>query len=86
MIERRLSVNKTLTLYTRNKCPLCDKAKQIIMELKEEFNFQYIEYDIDNSDELTERYGLMIPVVYVDGEEIQYGQVDRFTVEEALIK
>lgn len=79
-------MNKTLTLYTRNKCPLCDKAKQIIMELKEEFNFQYIEYDIDDRDELIERYGLMIPVVHVDGEEIQYGQVDRFTVEEALVK
>lgn len=77
-------MNHTLTLYTRNKCPLCDKAKKIIMELKEEYHFEYAEYDIDESDELTERYGLMIPVVHIDGEEIQYGQIDRITLEEAL--
>ncbi|WP_080844076.1 glutaredoxin family protein [Cytobacillus gottheilii] len=78
-------MSRKLTLYTRNKCPLCDKAKQIILELKDELTFQYTEYDIDESDELTERYGLMIPVVYVDGVEVQYGQIDRMTLEEALV-
>ncbi|WNS75014.1 glutaredoxin family protein [Bacillus sp. DTU_2020_1000418_1_SI_GHA_SEK_038] len=76
--------NRTLVLYTRNRCPLCDKAKSIIMELKEEWNFIYKEKDIDTSDDLTEKYGLMIPVVEIDGSEVQYGQIDKWTIEEAL--
>ncbi|MEH7342794.1 glutaredoxin family protein [Bacillus sp. JJ1532] len=75
---------RTLVLYTRNRCPLCDKAKSIIMELKEEWDFHYKEIDIDTSDDLTEKYGLMIPVVEIDGSEVQYGQIDKWTIEEAL--
>lgn len=72
--------------YTRNGCPLCDKGKKAIMELKEQWNFQYEEYDIDQSDDLTERYGLMIPVVEIDGEEVQFGIIDKSFINEALTK
>lgn len=74
----------TLVLYTRSRCPLCDKAKNIIMEIKEDWDFLYREVEIDQSDELTEKYGLMIPVVEVDGEELQYGQIDKMVIFEAL--
>ena len=83
--KRRITVNqRKLVLYTRNRCPLCDKAKSIIMELKEECDFLYHEVDIDTSDVLTEKYGLMIPVVEIDGSEVQYGQIDKWTIEEGL--
>lgn len=72
--------------YTRNGCPLCDKGKKVIMELKEQWNFQYEEHDIDQSDDLTERYGLMIPVVEIDGEEVQFGIIDKSFINEALTK
>ncbi|MBY0123832.1 glutaredoxin family protein [Bacillus sp. S/N-304-OC-R1] len=77
---------RTLVLYTRNRCPLCDKAKTIVMDLQEEFDFNYREIDIDTSDELTEKYGLMIPVVEIDGKEVQYGQIDTVTLEEEFRK
>lgn len=77
---------RTLVLYTRNRCPLCDKAKTIVMDLKQEFDFIYREIDIDTSDELTEKYGLMIPVVEIDGKEVQYGQIDTITLEEEFRK
>ena len=76
----------TLSLYTRNRCPLCDKAKKIIEELAEDYYFHYLEYDIAESDELTEKYGLMIPVVKIDDEEIQFGQIDKRTIIEGLTK
>lgn len=80
-------MNKTtLSLYTRNRCPLCDKAKRIIEELADMYEFQYEEYDIAKSDELTEEYGLMIPVVKIDDEEIQFGQIDKRTIIEGLTK
>jgi glutaredoxin len=74
----------TLTFYTRKKCPLCDKAKVVIEELQEEYNFTFIEKDIDESDELTEKYGIMIPVVEIDGEEVEYGIVNKFVIGNRL--
>ena len=63
--------------YTRNKCHLCVNAKAILSELKSEFDFDLEEIDIDSDDKLTELYGIMIPVVVMDGEEVQYGQIER---------
>ncbi|MBO0959021.1 glutaredoxin family protein [Neobacillus sp. MM2021_6] len=74
----------TITLYTRNRCPLCDKAKATLDELKQEWNFRLEEIDIETSDELTERYGLMIPVVHLDGEEVGFGFVDKFAISNRL--
>ncbi|MEH7352825.1 glutaredoxin family protein [Neobacillus drentensis] len=73
-----------ITLYTRNRCPLCDKAKAAILELKKESDFELKEIDIESSDELIERYGLMIPVVHLDGEEVGFGFVDKFDISKRL--
>ncbi|UOE55020.1 glutaredoxin family protein [Bacillus sp. CMF12] len=73
-----------IVFYTRSRCPLCDKAKEVIVELKKEYDFTLIEKDIDESDELTEKYGLMIPVVEIDGSEVQFGHIDAITLSEAL--
>ncbi|MFJ7728358.1 glutaredoxin family protein [Neobacillus sp. NPDC097160] len=74
----------TITLYTRNRCPLCDKAKAALEELKQEWNFGLEEIDIETSDDLTERYGLMIPVVHFDGEEVGFGFIDKFAISNRL--
>lgn len=73
-----------LVFYTRSRCPLCDKAKSVLMDLKKEYEFTLIEKDIDESDDLTEKYGLMIPVVEINGREVQFGHIDPITVSEAL--
>nr|WP_042463081.1 glutaredoxin family protein [Neobacillus dielmonensis] len=70
----------TITLYTRKSCPLCDKAKAVLAELNKEFPFELKEIDIYEDDELTERFGLMIPVVYIDGEQAAFGQVNKFDI------
>ena len=66
-----------MKLYTRGRCPLCDKAKAILVELQAQFDFSLVEVEIETDDFLTEQYGLMIPVVELDGEELQYGQIDK---------
>jgi glutaredoxin len=73
-----------ITLYTRNRCSLCEKAKQGILELKEDWNFTLEEIDIDKSDELTELYGIMIPVVQIDGEEVGFGIINKFDISKRL--
>lgn len=73
-----------ITLYTRKRCPLCDKAKNSILELQEQWDFTLDEIDIDESDELTELYGIMIPVVHIDGEEVAYGIVNKIDIGNRL--
>ena len=73
-------------LYTRKTCPLCVKGKEILMNLKSDFDFVFEEVDIYTDDRLTEEYGLMIPVVEIDGEEVQFGQIDRQTISHFLRK
>ncbi|RHW38928.1 glutaredoxin family protein [Neobacillus notoginsengisoli] len=66
-----------INFYTRDRCPLCDKAKADLLEIREELPFELEEIDIETSDELTEQFGLMIPVVYLNGEEAGYGIIDK---------
>ena len=73
-----------ITLYTRKRCSLCDKAKKIIEELNENWNFTLEEVDIDSSDELTELYGIMIPVVQIDGEEVAFGIINKIDISKRL--
>lgn len=77
-------MNTVVKLYTRNRCPLCDKAKTILLELQEEWGFTLEEADIDQDDYLTEQYGLMIPVVEIDGEEVQFGQINKMFISNRL--
>lgn len=82
--NKGIKVKTIVKLYTRNGCHLCEKAKAILLKLKERYDFHYMEADIDKSDELTEKYGMMIPVVEINGEEVQFGQIDELLVEQVL--
>ncbi|MEH7107789.1 MULTISPECIES: glutaredoxin family protein [Bacillaceae] len=81
-----MSKKTILTLYTRNGCHLCEDAMDVLRELEQEFAslVDLQEIDISTSDELTERYGLMIPVVLMDGEEVAYGHVNKFDISNRL--
>ncbi|MGG3449750.1 MULTISPECIES: glutaredoxin family protein [Bacillaceae] len=66
--------------YTRPDCHLCEEAKVVMHMVKDEIDITLYERNIDECDKWTEQYGLMIPVVECDGEMIQYGRVDYFTI------
>ncbi|MFD2679404.1 glutaredoxin family protein [Bacillus seohaeanensis] len=75
---------KKVFFYTRNKCHLCTEAMQLLKLVQEDCPFEIIEKDIEESDELTEKFGLMIPVIELEGEILQYGQIDFFTLSKRL--
>ncbi len=52
-----------LTLYSRIECPLCEHAAEML----EESGIEFVEQDIDESDELIRQYHVRIPVLS-DGE------------------
>lgn len=64
-------------LYSRNQCPLCEKAKLVLEEIEIELGVPYEVVDINSNDELLYLYGIMIPVVKWQGEVIQYGQINK---------
>ncbi|QQZ10373.1 glutaredoxin family protein [Heyndrickxia vini] len=72
--------------YTREKCHLCTEAKEILNVLQNDYNFEIMEKNIDDSDELTEKYGLMIPVIEMNQEIVQYGQIDYYTLSKRFQK
>ena len=72
--------------YTRKNCGLCDEGKLMLNLAQEDYGFEIVERDIDTSDEWTEKYGLMIPVVEVDGEMIQAGNIDFVTISKRFQK
>lgn len=79
-------MKKTVTLYSRPGCHLCETAREILEELQQQWNFTIEEINIDLDDQLTEQYGIMIPVVVLDGEELQYGIVDKMFISEAFTR
>ena len=76
-----------LTLYTRHPCPLCEDLVARLAGLP----LDITEVDVDGDRDLSERYGLRIPVlVDGDGNLVAEGRIDaeglrrvRRLVEEA---
>jgi glutaredoxin len=54
-----------VVLYTRVGCHLCEEAERV---LAAPFDLELV--DIDRDPELARRYGVRVPVVAVDGEEL----------------
>ncbi len=70
-----------LVLYTRSNCPLCDEMKAEIRHARLGRPFELIEVDIDRDPELTERYGLSIPVLEIAGRAAFKGRLSRKDLE-----
>jgi glutaredoxin len=58
---------KTVVLYSRPDCHLCEEARSEILSLRDQgLSFELQEIDIEGDDELHRRFLERIPVVMVD--------------------
>ena len=71
---------RTVTLYGRDGCHLCDDARAALERVRGTHPFRLEEVDIEAEDALHARYLERIPVVTLDGEEL----FEHFVDEEAL--
>jgi glutathione S-transferase len=71
---------RTLTLYSRPGCHLCDDARAQLLQLQDTLPFALHEVDITEDDALHARYLERIPVIALEGEEL----FDFFVDEQAL--
>jgi glutaredoxin len=75
-----MSAMRTVVLYGKPDCHLCDDARAALERLRAEHPFQLVERDITEDDHLHRRYLERIPVIALDGEEL----FDHFVDEAAL--
>jgi glutaredoxin len=75
---------KRVVLYTRDGCGLCETAKQVLTAERARTPFDLEEIDVEGDDALEMEYGIRIPVVVVDGEELFELVVDPDALSRAL--
>ena len=68
---------RTVTLYGRPGCHLCDDARAALERVRATLPFRLEEVDIERDDALMRRYLERIPVVAVDGDEVAEFFVDE---------
>lgn len=73
-------------LYTKEECGLCQKAKKLLQELQDEYVFDLKEINIYEDEQLLEKYHLMIPVVEMEGEEVEYGIIHKDVIINSIIR
>ena len=59
-----------ITLYTKDGCTLCDKLKDQLALIQDQFPHQLAEVDITTDDSLFQKYRYTIPVLRMGDNEI----------------
>ena len=75
---------RTVVLYGRDSCCLCDDAREILLRVQTRRPFVLEDRDIDQDDELLRAYLERIPVVSIDGVEQFELFVDESELERRL--
>jgi glutaredoxin len=72
---------KTVTIYSRTGCHLCEVAINQIESVKSKITFDLEIKLIDDNPELEKAYGEQVPVILIDQQPHDYWRVDidRFT-------
>jgi glutaredoxin len=76
---------RTVTLYSRPGCHLCDDARAALERVRRRAPFALRERNIEDDDALHARYLERIPVVALDGEELFDFFVDEETLERLIL-
>lgn len=63
-------MTRTVVLYGRPGCHLCEEAREELERLRPELAFALDERDIEQDDALHAAYLERIPVIALDGEEL----------------
>lgn len=79
-------MQKTILVYDRQGCHLCEQMVASLFQLQEELGYEIEQIDIDGNPKLIEQYNADVPVVIYNGEVIFYHFFDETALKEALNK
>ena len=68
------------TLYSRDDCPLCDEAYEIL----DMYGFSIETIDISQDSELLDKYEMCIPVIEIDGKVRFRGKINEVLLRRLL--
>jgi glutaredoxin len=71
-------------MYSRPGCGLCDEARDVILAASARASFDFDEVDITGNEALELEYGIRIPVVLIDGEELFEIRIDARELDAAI--
>lgn len=71
-------------LMMRAQCHLCDQVRRVVQEVCAAEGEPWEEVDVDTDPERQKRYGELVPVVLVDGEQVGYWRIDPDRLRAAL--
>lgn len=77
---------KTVLFYTKEICSLCEEAEALLHMFQQDYHFKIEVCDIYKNEALLEEYQLLIPVVEIDGHQINcekmgYDALNQFLKE-----
>jgi glutaredoxin len=79
------SLSPRVVLYTRPGCHLCDDARKVVEKVTVDLGEPYEERDITADPEQLRRYLESIPVVEVDGVQVDFWRVSEDRLRAALL-
>ncbi|XP_068944271.1 glutaredoxin-like protein C5orf63 homolog [Petaurus breviceps papuanus] len=75
-----------LTLFTKDPCPLCDEAKEVLKPLKNRFILQEVDITLPENSAWYDRYKFDIPVFHLNGHFLMMHRVNLSELEKQLKK
>ncbi len=77
---------KEIIIYSRTGCHLCEVARAEIERIAREGEVEIFlkEILIDGNQELEREFGLMVPVIQIDGAMHGFGRVEETRLKKAL--
>ncbi|KAJ1207759.1 hypothetical protein NDU88_003149 [Pleurodeles waltl] len=75
-----------LTLFTKDPCPLCEEAKEMLGPYKHRFILQEVDITLPENADLYDRYKYDIPVFHLNGQFLMMHKVNLRKLEQQLLK
>jgi glutaredoxin len=79
-------VSISVEIFSRHGCHLCEVAEEVIRDVQKEVSFDLRVTLIDDSPDLTAKYGEEVPVTLINGERHDYFRIDRDRFKNALLR
>ncbi|XP_046871014.1 glutaredoxin-like protein C5orf63 homolog [Hypomesus transpacificus] len=76
----------SLTLFTKDPCPLCEEAKEVLEPFKHRYIFQQVDISLPENKVWYDRYKYDIPVFHLNGQFLMMHRVNTSVLERQLEK